>query len=789
MATLIVTNPPQSSGLSGFATGNSSQVTIIAGAVTQHYYGFGFTFFNGAVTGGTVTGTDLYDTGNGGLQYTINGLSHSAVTTYNLVQANNAEGLRAFFLNGGDLIIGSEQADSLRGYTGNDSMAGGNGNDTLTGDDGDDVLDGGAGNDSLVGGAGDDTYLVDSAADTIVETAASGYDTVESQVSFTLAAELEKLLLTGSTANGTGNAQANLIVGNGADNILDGGAGADTLDGGAGDDLYLVDHLQDVTTDSSGNDTVRASIGGYTLGAGIENLELTGVAASGSGNAGDNLITGNALDNTLTGNGGNDTLDGGAGADTLDGGAGDDTYVVEGNADTVVESAGGGIDTAQSVLSATLAAEVERLELTGGDAINGTGNALANFISGNAANNLLDGGSGIDTLQGGAGDDTYVVDNEQDSVRENPAAGDDAVQASVTYGLQANLERLTLSGSANIDASGNDLANLITGNSGGNALEGGDGNDTLDGGEGNDNLGGGTGFDSLIGGNGDDTLRGGEQADTLAGGEGNDLITGGKGFDFLYGGNGNDTLAGMVGNDVIDGGAGFDLADYSTSVDGVSVSLLLTGAAQTASTGSGTDLLTGIEGLIGSMFNDLLTGDLNANRLAGGAGADILNGDYGNDTIDGGDGDDYLLGGFNADVITGGNGNDTLGGGNGFDNLDGGDGNDSITGGLGADTVTGGLGADRFVFRTALNVALNIDLVSDFVSGTDLIELSATIFTAFAGQEGQTIGLNANLTYDNSNGALAYDADGAGPGAGVVFAILGSAVHPASPAADFAIAP
>ena len=62
------------------------------------------------------------------------------------------------------------------------------------------------------------------------------------------------------------------------------------------------------------------------------------------------------------------------------------------------------------------------------------------------------------------------------------------------------------------------------------------------------------------------------------------------------------------------------------------------------------------------------------------------------------------------------------------------------------------------------------------------------MFTAFAGQIGQTIGLNANLTYDNSNGALAYDADGAGAGAALIFAVLGESVHPAATGNDFVIA-
>ena len=122
-------------------------------------------------------------------------------------------------------------------------------------------------------------------------------------------------------------------------------------------------------------------------------------------NASDELH-GHGGSDTLNGGGGNDTLDGGSGVDTLAGGAGNDTYVNPAG-DTISETAGGGLDTVQSNATiGALAAEVERLFLTGNAAINGTGNALANAINGNTANNQLFGDIGNDTLSGGAGADT-----------------------------------------------------------------------------------------------------------------------------------------------------------------------------------------------------------------------------------------------------------------------------------------------------------------------------------------------------------------------------------------------
>ena len=116
------------------------------------------------------------------------------------------------------------------------------------------------------GYGGDDLYIVDNAGDVIGETPGNGTDTVQASVSYTLAPNVENLILTGGVAiNGTGNAQNNAISGNIAANVLKGGFGNDVLSGGGGNDTLFGDGGNDLMTGGSGADRFTFQ---DTLGAG-----------------------------------------------------------------------------------------------------------------------------------------------------------------------------------------------------------------------------------------------------------------------------------------------------------------------------------------------------------------------------------------------------------------------------------------------------------------------------------------------------------------------------------------
>ena len=327
----------------------------------------------------------------------------------------------------------------------------------------------------------------------------------------------------------------------------------------------------------------------------IENVTGSAFGDRLFGNDGNNVLSGLAGDDQLVGAGGNDTLDGGAGVDTMTGGTGDDTYVVDSSSDVVVENPGEGIDTIRTTKTTYSLANlpnIENLTYTGTSAVKLTGNAADNRIEGGSGKDTIDGGVGADTMVGGSGSDTYVVDNVGDKIIEGSGGGTDLAKASVTFTLDPFVEKLTLTGTASIDGTGNELANTITGNSAANNLYG------------------------------------------LAG---DDIIYGLDGSDHLYGGDGRDVLRGGAGADVLTGGNNGDKFDWDTAADvGLGA-----GRDQVLDFTQGSDRLdfTGIDAKSASSTNDAFT-FIGANAFSGAAGqlrAEIVQDATGDYTIVQGD--------------------------------------------------------------------------------------------------------------------------------------------------------
>jgi Ca2+-binding RTX toxin-like protein len=447
---------------------------------------------------GTGNGIANTLTGNGG-NNTLNGMGGADVMAggagHDTYIVDNAGDVVTEGLNGGnDTVLASTTVtlgDNVEyiTLTGTGSISGtGNAlNNIINGNNSANFINGGIGADFMTGNGGDDTYFVDNASDKVFENAGGGTDTVSSLVNWTLGAEVERLVLTGTASlQGIGNDLNNTITGNAAANVLNGGIGADTMQGGLGNDTYIVDNVGDVTTDTGGVDIVQSSVT-ITLHASIDNLALTGAAAiDGNGNDLWNVMVGNSAANTLNGGHGNDRLDGGTGADTLIGGTGHDIYFVDNVGDQLIDT-GGGNDHVHASIDYVLGTDLEYLTLTG-SAVSATGNAKNNLLYGNAGNNVIDGLLGADFMVGGNGDDVYYVENGSDQVTEHLNQGTDTVMSTVHHALRFNIENLTLIGTNAVSATGNELNNVVTGNSAANAIRGGLGADTLSGGGGNDSF-------------------------------------------------------------------------------------------------------------------------------------------------------------------------------------------------------------------------------------------------------------------------------------------------------------
>lgn len=373
--------------------------------------------------------------------------------------------------SGGKTITGTDAGEELVGTTGDDRIEGLGGNDAISG---------GIGADVLIGGLGDDWYYVRDQLDQIVENPGEGWDNVWATTDFTLPDNVENLYLANATYtgdlnyDGTGNELGNQLIGNdftnaltglggndeiagrGGDDVLVGGAGDDYLEGGAGRDVF-------VFAPGDGHDRVADFVAGedqldFTAFGDDPEYELVQTSDGWSFH----FASGEQVDVVTTGE-----LT--AGVD----------YVIGGQA-----GPGGELNLIQG------GDDGETLVGTDGD----------DRIEGGGGNDAMAGGGGHDVLAGGAGDDWYYLNDDSDTIVEEPGEGWDNVWTTVSFVLPDNVENIYLAGDAAIDAVGNGLGNQLAGNDAANTIEGRGGDDLIRGGGGADRyvFGQGDGHDVIL---------------------------------------------------------------------------------------------------------------------------------------------------------------------------------------------------------------------------------------------------------------------------------------------------
>lgn len=558
---------------------------------------------------------------------------------------------------GRDKIYGNDGNDTLYGYERNDLLYGGNGSDTLYGGDGNDTLSGGNGQDVLWGDTGDD--ILEGGLDRDLIHGGDGVDTVFYSVNstnFIIYREGAGYL----TIKDTGSTDASGITGAVGDRIYD--------------DVEIVQFL-DATLDLRTMTFTTGQVGWGTP------LAFYGTPGADSifGNQADDIIYGYDDNDYLAGWIGNDYIYGGAGNDQIYGETGNDFLYGEAGSDTLY--GGDGND-----------------NISGGDGQDTLwGDAGDDTLEGGLDRDFIHGGDGIDTVFYNMNSTNFIIYREGSgylTIKDTGSTGTSAITGTagdrvfddveIVQFLDTTLDLRTMTFTIGEPAWGTPLPMYGT-----------------------------SGSDIIYGTYGSDTIYGYDDPDGIGGGPGNDRIYGGAGNDQLYGEAGDDIIDGGAGNDIMDGGAGNDTVSYESATAGVTVNLSTTSSQNTV--GAGSDTITTMENILGSPYNDTLTGNTQAN---------IINGGAGNDTLSGGSGDDVLIGC------------------------------------LGADTLTGGAGSDKFKFSLS-GLDSNIDHITDFsISDNDKLELNSILFgyDPFA----SAIEDFVSLTTSGTNTVLSVDRDGSG---------------------------
>ncbi|HEX8989652.1 MAG TPA: calcium-binding protein, partial [Rhodocyclaceae bacterium] len=546
--------------------------------------------------------------------------------------------------------------------------------------DGNARLHAGSGNTTMYGGAGSDTLI-----------GGSGANVIYAGDGGTASRATEIYVGSDTTTVHGGEGIARIFLGNGRATVY-GGSGSETITGGdvayvqGGDGTELIQDLYGIAHAGKGEMTIAGSAGTYVeMDAGFGSVEVRAGAADRYG-----LVFGDGID-------GSDDL-----AATV-------AFGSDGSLAVAVDEAGGGrlvIDNGFANLQQRLFFGVrggyvtlETLLKHGqGEATDAQGNS---FMLSSDPGSLMAAGAGNDTLvafgaettlAGGAGDDTYFVNSADQVVVEQAGQGNNTIVSSVSYVLPDNVQNLTLTGTQNLTATGNGLANVIVSNSGVDTLIGGAANATFVVNNAADVVRAQAGANTVISsvsfvapehvqtlqltGTADLRATANDEGDTLVANGGNDTFVGGAGDDtFVLGAAGHYVISDKGGANVIRMAEGVTADSLVASVRQQMADGGWTLHLDFGSGGGSVDIVDGFENAIGEIrFADgtvlslqQATAALPGMQLQAGNGDVTLVGTGGNDSLTGGAGNVVIHGGRGDDLIDGGNGNATLIGGEGAD--------------------------------------------------------------------------------------------------------------------------
>ena len=319
---------------------------------------------------------------------------------------------RLIGFDGDDSLFGGADVDILQGGEDNDALFGGSGRDILEGDAGSDVLQGDEGRDELRGGSGSDRFLASFGGD------------IDDVRDFDETEDLIDVSAIGIAFHEIGLGVSSL------------GTVVTYEFNPSGNGVFIL----------HGVDRASLSYDNFITAYGDTQPVINGTE-------GNDRLYGSIANDELDGGSGNDSIYGGSGADTMRGGEGDDRFFVEDAGDVIIELAGQGSDDKVTArVTYILPDHVERIGTDVDNAIDLTGNSLANWVTGNDAENVLRGEGGADRIYGYQGSDIIVGGQGNDILYGGGSDGAEDVfvfelgdGSDVIYDFEIGVDRIDLS--------------------------------------------------------------------------------------------------------------------------------------------------------------------------------------------------------------------------------------------------------------------------------------------------------------------------------------------------------